>query len=54
MSVQVDNTHKGDSDNEVKIYFDCRFKLSVNLIQLFKVITVWRFTLRYCHKLFVE
>ena len=28
--------------------------ISVDLIQLLKVITVWGFTLRHCHKLFVE
>ena len=33
LSVQVNNTHKGDSDSEVKVYFDTNFKLSVNLTQ---------------------
>ena len=40
-------------DNEV-ICFGNKFKLSVDLIQLFKEITVWGFTLHHCHKLFLE
>ena len=45
---------QGDSDSEVIIWFDTKFELSVDLIQLLKVIMVWGFTLRYLYKLFVE
>ena len=45
---------QGDFDREVINCFGTKFKLSVDLIQLLEVITVWGFTLRYCHKLFVE
>ena len=34
--------------------FDTKFKLSVDLIQLLKVITVLGFTLRHCQKWFEE
>ena len=45
---------QGNSDSEVIICFGTKFKLSVDLIQLLKVITVLGFTSRHCHKLFVE
>ena len=45
---------KGDFNNDVIICFGTNFKLSVDLIQLLKVIMVLGFTLRHCHKLFVE
>ena len=32
---------QGDSDSEVKLCSGTKFKLSVDLIQLLKVITVW-------------
>ena len=38
---------QGDSNSEVIICFGTKFKLSVDLIQLLKVITVLGFTL--CH-----
>ena len=41
------------SNSEVIIRFGT-FMLSVDLIQLLKVITASGFTLRHCHKLFVE
>ena len=44
---------QGYFDSEVIICFGT-FKLSVDLIQLLKVITVLGFTLSHCHKLFVE
>ena len=34
--------------------FGTRFKTSVDFIQLLEVIAVLGFTLRHCHKLFVE
>ena len=45
---------QGNSDSEVIICLGTKFKLSVDLIQLLKVITVLGFTLRHCHELFVE
>ena len=45
---------QGDSDSEVTICFGTKFKILVDLMQLFKVITVWRLSLRHCHKVFVE
>ena len=45
---------QGDSDSEVILCFGTYFKLSVELIQLCKLITVLGFTLRHCHELFVE
>ena len=45
---------QGNSDSEVIKYFGTRFKVSVDLIQLLKVIKVLLFTLRHCHNLFVE
>ena len=44
---------QGDSDSEVIICFVTKFKLSVDLIQLMKAITVFGFTLHHCHKLLV-
>ena len=45
---------QGNSDSEIIICFCTKFKLSVDLIQLLKVITVLGFTSRHFHKLFVE
>ena len=44
---------QGELDNE-GICFGNKFKLSVDLIQLFKEITVWGFILHHCHKLFLD
>ena len=43
---------QGDSGSEVIICFGTKFKS--DLIQLLKIITVFGFTLRHCHKLFGE
>ena len=40
---------QGGSNSEVIICFGTKFKLSVELIQLLKVVTVLGFTLRHCH-----
>ena len=45
---------QGDSNSEVIMCFGTKFKFSVDLIQLLKVIMVLGFTLRHWHKLFVE
>ena len=45
---------QGDSGSEAMICFGTKFQLSVDLIQLLKIITVLGFILRQCHKLFVK
>ena len=56
--IQINNSTRiikqGVSGSDIIICFDTKFKLSVDLIQLLKVITVLGFTLRHCHKLFVD
>ena len=42
---------QGDSDSEVII---CFVSNSVDLLQLLKFITGWGFSLRHCHKPFVD
>ena len=45
---------QGDTDSEVIICFGTKCTISVDPIQLLKVITVLGFTLRHFHNLFVE
>ena len=46
---QYKDRTQGESESEVILCFGTKFKLSIDLIQLLKVITVLQFTLRQCH-----